>query len=767
MALLLATPLCKAWVTLSQVRFGAQVDLIQQQFHGDYSAGGSIFKRLGWIWNHPNDPASDDGLAGGITWAWDDSLCTKLLPRFSEDIFFIQMIDCSTIKAAVHRGFQSWSDNHARISFVDVTEECRALGRLDPDCPLAEIWVTALNTSASGGSSLTAGSSSIGVGSGENASAEAALLRDSVALGAASTTMVLIDSMAVAMEGGDGGALDAGVTERNEASSLSTAATARPSARYTHNFYYTSGMAASGPHGQPFVETYKAVISFNVGDSFCWYLDSTFCSGFHSLKMLAAPSVVLQVSGVLTYTIWGLALLFQLVQLAVLVRPQLRRGMTLSVRARLTLSIVSKWSTLGMTLRMLLLVLPPTFFQLIFLPCFKCFDFEAAATHEVGHVLGFSHPDADMEASVCCGHEPGVNVHHSELARMVGEQMVPTVDPAQHCADPWANVTEGVHAGATDLDPTSGVRASIMRAFTQHMQDVCLSADDLEGLLVLYPDCTTPIAATPVCYKTQHFIGLVRLGAFVLLPVLLALLLLQLLQACVRAHQLQRIKSREVVIHTQQRKLESAHEEKIGMAERIGALKKKLQSRKSTETARIEARAREIVAARWEGSMRAVEKACGADVSAKVRALTAPPREDDPALARQQGLAPARNSSPSGITGWLMRRTGLDRRTDRASALERGTDRGTDAEQDSFTRRQPRRPWPWLRRTSGGSSPARGSSPAGSSRGSLPRVSSPSAVSTSPASPAVVMQPMAMHETLKEVKEEEEAAPASAACSCV
>ena len=32
------------------------------------------------------------------------------------------------------------------------------------------------------------------------------------------------------------------------------------------------------------------------------------------------------------------------------------------------------------------------FYDRIFMPCFECYDFEAAVAHETGHVLGFGHP---------------------------------------------------------------------------------------------------------------------------------------------------------------------------------------------------------------------------------------------------------------------------------------------------------------------------------------------------------------------------------------
>jgi hypothetical protein len=59
---------------------------------------------------------------------------------------------------------------------------------------------------------------------------------------------------------------------------------------------------------------------------------------------------------------------------------------------RTLLVLLASWPVARTTLHALLLVTPLTFFHLIFTPCFECFDFEAAAAHEMGHVLGFVEP---------------------------------------------------------------------------------------------------------------------------------------------------------------------------------------------------------------------------------------------------------------------------------------------------------------------------------------------------------------------------------------
>ena len=109
------------WVTISQSRHGAQLNTIKSQMAGEQlDYGPMVQQTLGYLWDLPASSTSTRGLGGGITWAWDPVLCDDLQPQFREDFFFIEYISCRDLKAAMHRGFNSWSDNSAKVSFLEV-----------------------------------------------------------------------------------------------------------------------------------------------------------------------------------------------------------------------------------------------------------------------------------------------------------------------------------------------------------------------------------------------------------------------------------------------------------------------------------------------------------------------------------------------------------------------------------------------------------------------------------------------------------------------
>ncbi len=532
---------CAAWVTISQSRFGTPLSNIQRQLNGSgLPMNTPVQQTLGYMWTMPTDPRSQHGLGGGITWAWDPQLCESLLPGFKEDFFFIEFVTCHELKAAMHRGFQSWSANNARINFVDVTEECAKLGLLNSDCPLAELWVTAINPS----------SSADGASHGLTAT-QSLTMGESVTLGEAET---------VGLAQGSSAGL--------------SAALAHPVGQLTQSFVYTNGKATMGT----VVETYKAVISFNTG--LCWYLDSTFCSFFHHLKQilpLNADEVLWCGRGVI-FLIWIVPFLFILFQVVVMVRHQMRHVGSRSEKFRAGLDVLSHQSSWWLGVKMVFLIAPPIFYMQIFMPCWDCYDFEAAATHEVGHVLGLSHPDA-VNTSLCtgaayCANTPGSNVYHRGLA--AGGRLDDST-----CMDPWADVVEGTPPGT----PAGEVRDSIMKALTQHNPGVCLSQDDLEALNVLYPDCSHSISV-PVCYKIRHNIGWVRLGVYILTPVICALAVVLLLATYLRAHQNRKIKIMHQLARAKSRDLRDERERGDELQAAHGALRDELQEHKQTEHVR-------------------------------------------------------------------------------------------------------------------------------------------------------------------------------------
>ena len=69
-------------------------------------------------------------------------------------------------------------------------------------------------------------------------------------------------------------------------------------------------------------------------------------------------------------------------------------------------------------------------------------------------------------------------------------------------------------------------RTSTTQAFTQHNPQPCLTADDVEGIATLYPDCSDHGISQVVCHKVSHNIGVVRIAVYVLVPMVITLIVM-------------------------------------------------------------------------------------------------------------------------------------------------------------------------------------------------------------------------------------------------
>eukprot|EP00316_Scyphosphaera_apsteinii_P023363 CAMPEP_0119309582 /NCGR_PEP_ID=MMETSP1333-20130426/15845_1 /TAXON_ID=418940 /ORGANISM="Scyphosphaera apsteinii, Strain RCC1455" /LENGTH=578 /DNA_ID=CAMNT_0007313575 /DNA_START=76 /DNA_END=1812 /DNA_ORIENTATION=- len=520
---LLANAYC--WATRSQTNYGAQISEIQAMMKGD-KVDRPVHAQLGWLWTLPEDVHDPRGLGGGITWAWNPALCQSL--RFKENAF--GFVGCQEIRTALARAFDKWSANNRFIKFVDVTRECELAGKLygpptdDPQeetkhihggCPLAEIWVTKQEP--------------------QNINSSA---------------------------------------ERQSQSEKSVAAATQYS-KIVRDFRYTNGRRpflnsnnsdyrkSTGQYNRQVIETYAGKLTFDT-DGACWYLDSYFCSGFHRLKVqLGGPGKARKLVHGLGFGLMAVGLTVYVVFLVQYMKRVFRQDVgrdsedrkddedgdgQLSVKERWYAGLrhAADWNPAILTTFIILIIIPPLLNNQIIMPCWDCYDFEAAALHEIGHFLGLGHPNnipADWYAPremggfgnvVQAGPTPGQNSYSEEISKAVLENRRPNFT----CTNPWASVRAGVPEGAgvdDSWDATYPYRSAQMEARTQHNPEPCLREDDLEALAVLYPDCGAYALSGAVCHNVALNIGWLRIAIFILIPTLMAFSGVLLMASCVIA----------------------------------------------------------------------------------------------------------------------------------------------------------------------------------------------------------------------------------------
>ena len=549
------------WVASTQSIFGAQKEEIADQMVGvPFPSSRNWQTQLGSMWTFPENSDDTTGLGGGITYAWDPELCDKLMPLFREDIVGLSFITCEDAQAAVFRAFSAWATNSRFFKFTDVTEECRKMGELHANhtngpyphggCPIAEIWITNINRDGTTGSQRRRLSSH--------------------------------EQLQVAPPPPPGG-VELTVTDAEQGldSGGFYVATALSHWRVSYDFRYTNGDSAfqwtnSGGTSwarspRPILETYSGTFAFGIdgeqnGIKLCWYLDSAFCSEFHVLKTKmsspgAARALMVFVFTAVTlctllfcvlekYEFWGALFGFRLStkqekqlrenkekiereleseendlgkNLAEGDFDELKEG--LGKRMKNAFEEAAEWSPLAISIQVMLIIAPPIVLTQIILPCWDCYDFEAATLHELGHFLGLGHPDNipdNMRTDLAWVNSQGVgqNSYQAELA--AGGRV-----NSSNCHRLWDNVQDGVPASATEVQIGANgyaIRDAIMHAFTQHNPRPCLTADDVEGIATLYPDCSNQGVTEVVCHKVAHNIGRARIAVYVLVPLLITLL---------------------------------------------------------------------------------------------------------------------------------------------------------------------------------------------------------------------------------------------------
>ena len=238
---------------------------------------------LSALWEEPASRNDFHALGGGISYAWDPSLCDKLLGKFDENIYGFEFISCGGLRAAVERAFASWEANHPLIRFHDVSEECNSTYGWPTDsagftlqCPISELWITAASNAS--------GYEEIGYEiSTYNWCAECGFDPPCVC----SLPLLLLTAL--------------------HPTPLRTRYFRKTNGKYTREL----GVYA----------TVRATIAFNT--DVCWYLDSTFCSGFHSWKASLGADTALQLGRILIFAIWTLAFVESIYSLLLWIRVHL------------------------------------------------------------------------------------------------------------------------------------------------------------------------------------------------------------------------------------------------------------------------------------------------------------------------------------------------------------------------------------------------------------------------------------------------------------
>ena len=457
-----------------------------------------------WTW--PADSASNDGLGGGLAFITEDRWCETLLPLFPEHYF----VSCEEILDALQRAFATWSANHHLLGFRNVTgssEACRSVAgavNLHDPCP----WEVYIGT-ADGSAYPTLAAYVINYGDHE-----------------AQPGVVWWQERARSPNGQVHTGIN--IIRRSELRVQ------------THicwyldtTFCYTfSSMGKTAEFVIPLLCFFLFGIAMLCVLAFFLQLLVFLCldeqaddDHGHAAAAAAIPPLSSASappsppasppssppSPPRATSAAALARGASNVDAARRHRPPRRRWQqptcsTFTKHPRdwhwsSAIDYVSTVSLCASVLALTCAVFPIVFYAQIYLPCAQCYDFEAALAHELGHVLGFGHPDETPDFNLA-----GCSLDNS------------TCRTPFECARRAALAESGADAAGSD--------PSIMLSLTREAVKTCLAQSDVHGLRMLYPTCDSLNAPEVQCVKTLKTSGWLRLSWVAGWPLALTVLLL-------------------------------------------------------------------------------------------------------------------------------------------------------------------------------------------------------------------------------------------------
>ena len=162
--------------------------------------------------------------------------------------------------------------------------------------------------------------------------------------------------------------------------------------------------------------------------------------------------------------------------------------------------------------------------------------------HEVGHTLGFDHPDERSTENLeptCTPRSrrdvsPRSDPHQmsTEFPPILARILAGTISEST-CHTPYACST---------LREYQTSQGSIMHSLTRHEPRTCLAETDMAGLHALYPTCNELIPTEISCVKATRLSGWLRLASVVGIPFLIAVVVIMVPLHFIRRRDQRKIK---------------------------------------------------------------------------------------------------------------------------------------------------------------------------------------------------------------------------------